>query len=77
MATATIPSPFRPPDPDRLLTVGEVAARFGVSSRTIFRMVRDGRFPPPVRLGRHVSRWFGSDVRHYLDALRERRDAAW
>jgi excisionase family DNA binding protein len=75
MATATLASPFRAPDPDRLLTVGEVAARFGVSSRTVFRMVRDGRFPPPVRLGRHVFRLFGSDVRQYLDALREGRDA--
>jgi predicted DNA-binding transcriptional regulator AlpA len=64
------------PAPDRPLTVREVPAWLSVCPRTIFRMVKAGAFPPPVRYGKKCCRWFGSEVRRFLDALREGR-AAW
>lgn len=37
-----------------LLSKADVCNRLAVAPRTLETMVRSGRFPPPVRLGRHV-----------------------
>lgn len=37
-----------------LLNKATVCERLAVSPRCLEMMVRDGDFPPPVRLGRHV-----------------------
>jgi excisionase family DNA binding protein len=42
---------------DQLLSVKDVAEHCGVSTSTIYRMVRDGLFPPPERFGRRLRRW--------------------
>jgi excisionase family DNA binding protein len=42
------------PPPSTLLTVGEFAARAGVSVAMIRKMVAAGEGPPTVRLGRSV-----------------------
>ena len=58
----------------RVLTVAEVARRFALSKSTIWRMVSDGRLPPPSKItGRRVG-WMESDVDAWL-AARFRRDA--
>jgi len=36
------------------LSKGDLCASLGISKRTIETMVRDGIFPPPVRLGKCV-----------------------
>jgi predicted DNA-binding transcriptional regulator AlpA len=76
---AGIASPRRltdSPAPDRLLTVREVAAWLGVSTRTVYRLVAAGTFPPPIRYSHKTARWFGSDVRRHLERLRKER-APW
>ena len=37
-----------------LLSKDDLCASLGISRRTIEKMVRDGTFPPPVRLGKCV-----------------------
>lgn len=51
-------------DPD-LILVPEAARRLGLHVDTLYRMCREGRFPPAVKLG---SRWLVSvpKLTHYL-----------
>ena len=41
----------------RMLTRDQVAAHLGLKPSTIRKMVREGRFPNPARLGHNVVRW--------------------
>ncbi len=43
------------------LTVKEVAATFGLGVSTIWRQVREGTFPPPIRIG-GCTRWRKADI---------------
>src|SRR5690242_3130030 len=43
-----------PPD---LLTAQEVARRLSIGVRTLYRLVRAGRVPPPMRFNRKLIRW--------------------
>ncbi len=44
------------------LTVEQVAARYGVSTDSIWRCKRNGEFPAAVRIGPNCTRWRLSDV---------------
>jgi prophage regulatory protein len=45
------PKPARPiPDNERIITLKEVCERIPLTRQSIWRMARDGRFPPPIRL---------------------------
>jgi len=57
---------------DRLMPLPEVAKTIGRSGREVWREVNRGRLARQVR-GR-PARWFESDVRKYLQFLREERD---
>lgn len=46
---------------DRLLKVGEVGARLGVSSRQVWRLAKAGRIPKPLKLI-GSTRWRESDI---------------
>jgi excisionase family DNA binding protein len=50
---------------DRLLRVGEVAGRLGVSVRAVWKNLASGRLPLPVRLGRAV-RWRESEIARFI-----------
>jgi predicted DNA-binding transcriptional regulator AlpA len=54
--------------PDRRLTKREVALRFGVSTRTIDRRVRDGSLPAPETVNKHHYWWLSQLEEH--DAAR-------
>ncbi len=64
---------------DRLVRLSEIASspqRAGLiplSRTTIWRLVRSGDFPSPVRLGGRVTVWFESEIRQYLEVLRNSR----
>lgn len=62
-----------PDDPSRLIPVGKVAYRLGVSRRTIERLVSRREFPPPLKVGTR-SFFLWSDVEEFLRRLRDRRD---
>ena len=57
----------------RILRQAEVTEMTGLSRTTIWRRVRDGSFPQPVRLGPPGSRavgWLHHEVQDWLNGLR-------
>lgn len=45
---------MNPPVLTPLLTKAELCRRLSLSARTVENMVREERFPPPVRIGKYV-----------------------
>ncbi len=52
---------------DRLLRVGEVAGRLGISVRQVWKQLACRRLPQPVRMGRAV-RWRDSEIARFIAA---------
>lgn len=52
-----------------LLTSQQVARRLSLSVRTLWRLVRAGKFPQPVRYNRKLVRWKAADVARYIAEL--------
>lgn len=55
---------------DRLMDIEAVRQMLRVSKRTVYRLMSEGVFPKPVRIG-SLSRWFESEVQAFLQALKE------
>ena len=52
----------------QILRIGDVMQAVGLSRVTIWRWVRDGKFPAPIRLGsRHIG-WRSEEVQAWIDA---------
>ena len=58
-----------PAPPPLLLTPAETAHLLGIGIRTLWRMVEDGRFPQPVRLGRKLVRWNRAVVLAWVERM--------
>ena len=57
----------------KILRLKEVLDRTGLSRTTLWRRVKSGQFPPPVRLGGPDSRavgWLAEDLDDWFDDLR-------
>ena len=54
---------------DRLLRRREVEKITGVSRASIYRLMRSGRFPLPVRVSDTAVRWKESDINSWIDSL--------
>ena len=54
-------------DTDRLLNGREVLGILGVSRATLFRMIRQGRFPKGIQVSDRAVRWRESVVNEYID----------
>lgn len=67
----TKPEPF--PADDTMLRVPDVVRLTGISHTTIKRMVSDGRFPKPMRLGERAKGWPAREVRAWIERLEEQR----
>ena len=50
---------------DRRIRMPEVKSLTGLSKRTIYRRIAEGKFPQAVKDG-HVSAWWLSQVKKYL-----------
>lgn len=51
---------------DRLLTRKEVEGRIRLGRSALYRMLRAGQFPLPVRIGPRAVRWKASEVESWL-----------
>lgn len=51
-----------------LWTVNDVAARLGLSRRTIFRLKDAGTLPPPIMLGARLMRWNSHTIETWIAA---------
>lgn len=47
---------------DVLLTRRQVEARCGLSTSSIYWLMREGLFPEPIRIGRRAVRWPTSEI---------------
>jgi predicted DNA-binding transcriptional regulator AlpA len=56
-------------DPDRLVGIARIAARFDVSPDTVRRWWRANRFPKPIRVAGGHLRWRESDIAKYIADL--------
>jgi excisionase family DNA binding protein len=63
------PYAARPTEPERLLTVNEIAFRLAISRPTVYRLIRSGALIP-VRVGERL-RFRVSDLEDYLERGRE------
>lgn len=55
---------------DHLIRPAAVARMCGVNPSTLYRWVKRGDFPPPIRAGRNTSGWWASTVQGWQDALK-------
>ncbi len=55
-------------DRDVLLTRREVERRTGLSRSTLYRKMREGTFPVPLKVSERAVRWRESDIRAYVDS---------
>ncbi len=51
---------------DRLLRRDEVESRCGIARSTIYRLMRAGEFPSPVRVGPRAVRWPEHELEKWL-----------
>ena len=53
---------------ERLLRLSEVLTRTGLARTTIYRKIRDGSFPEPLKIGARAVRWPESEITAWLAA---------
>ena len=62
---------------DRLLRRREAEEITGLSRSTIYRMLKTGQFPQPVRVGRKAVRWKLSDIIAWMDSMPSMSPQIW
>jgi prophage regulatory protein len=53
----------------RLLNIDQVSKIVGLSRSSIYRFISEERFPRPVKLTDHISRWNVSEVNQWVDSV--------
>ena len=56
------------PDLDPLLKLSDVRTIVPYSNASIYRMISEGEFPAPLKLGKNRSAWRLSDIQHWIDS---------
>ena len=54
------------PPAGRLLRRTDLEARLGVTRATIYRLMREGDLPSPIRIGARAVRWHESEIDAWL-----------
>ena len=57
----------------QLLNAKEVCAAVGISTATMYRLIRNGKFPRPLKLGPQATRWRFDEVAAHIERLSESR----
>ncbi|MBK8454113.1 MAG: AlpA family phage regulatory protein [Thiofilum sp.] len=52
---------------DRLLRLAEVCHKVGLGKSTIYTMIREGRFPKPVKYSAKINTWRLSEINAYIN----------
>ncbi|MBS0194409.1 MAG: AlpA family phage regulatory protein [Proteobacteria bacterium] len=59
-----------------LLRLPEVRKRCGLSRSEIYRRIRNGSFPPPIKLGASASAWSSAEIDSWIADRIAERDSA-
>ena len=54
----------------KLLNSKDVMDALGVSESTLYRLIRSGAVPRPIKLSRQCNRWREADIEAALEVLR-------
>lgn len=60
----------------RVIRLPEVTQKTGISKSTVWRLVRAGRFPAPLKLGSRMTAWVEEEVDEWLLARATTRPVA-
>ncbi|MEM3427848.1 MAG: AlpA family phage regulatory protein [Nitrososphaerales archaeon] len=53
----------------KFLRPHEVAQKMGLSRTSLYRLVKDGMFPGPVKIFAYISVWLDSEVEQIMSAM--------
>lgn len=53
--------------PPALMDSKQVCARLSICTSWLHRLVQQGRFPKPIKLGKRAARWPAEDVDDWID----------
>jgi prophage regulatory protein len=56
----------RPDNLDYLLTAQDVADLLRIGKRSVWRWLREGKLPAPLRYARNCVRWRASDIQKFV-----------
>jgi len=54
-----------------MLKIRDVLVRYGVTKPTIYRWMKEGLFPAPVKIGGGTVRWLEADLEAFDQTVRE------
>ena len=57
----------------RIKRMAATASYVGLSRATVYRLIKSGDFPAPVKLGRNAVGWDVRDLDAYIDAKKNQR----
>lgn len=60
------PSIIVAPFEERLLRIGDVAHMVGLARSTIYKLIREGKFPLPIKRTARASAWKLSEIQAYI-----------
>lgn len=56
---------------DQLLTIGETVQMARISRAHIYKLIEQGLFPRPVKIGPKTARWRATEVVAWMDSLQK------
>jgi prophage regulatory protein len=57
--------------PDRFLKLEEVKRRVGLGKSMIYRLIGEGKFPPPYKISPFASRWSDREIVGWIDDVKD------
>ena len=57
----------------QVLKLREVSSLTKLSSSTIYRLIKTGGFPKPIKLATHASGWLLADIEEWIESKRRVR----
>lgn len=57
--------------PERLLKLAEVSRRVGLGKSMIYRLITQGRFPPPYKISPYASRWSEQEIVAWIAEVKD------
>jgi prophage regulatory protein len=58
-------------EPDRFLKLDEVKRRVGLGKSMIYRLIAEGKFPPPYKISPFASRWSDREIVAWINAVKD------
>lgn len=59
-----------------MLTIDDVLGQLQICKTLLYKLVKSGELPAPIKLGSRKSRWLQSDINSYIESRIAARNAA-